>query len=150
MTANDLDIDVRVLGPADAALLERVADGLIPDDVDSPLAAAFLADPRRVLAVALAGGRVVGIATGIRSSSAGTPAGLDVRDIAVAPALRRRGVGRRLLAALLEHGRALGCREARADAGRDDVAVRRLCASAGGREVPDPVVRVTFALSPLR
>lgn len=144
-----LDVRVRVLGPGDAAILADIAEGVL-DDVGAPLAAACLADPARLLAVAIAEGRVVGIAAGVRSASDGRPAGLVVSDVAVTPGLRRRGVGRQLLAALLARARALGCREAHVDAARDDLAVRRLCAAAGGREIPDPVVHVTFALEPPR
>ena len=62
----------------------------------------------------------------------------------VAPAYQRRGIGKRVLAALLEHGRALGCTEAWLGAEESNIAARRLYVSAGAEEAP--MVYVTFEL----
>ena len=121
------------------------ADPTLATGVDARAAAALLADPERHAAVALARGRVVGVALAWQRPGPDAPV-LVVADVAVAPSHRRRGVGRRLLQTLLAHGRAMGCGEATVETDRDDVAARALCAAAGGVEVLEPRVRVAFPL----
>ena len=135
---------IRMLRRDDLALLEA-ADASLACGIDARAASALLDDPARHAAVALEGARIVGVALATREPGRRTPV-LVVADVAVAPSHRRRGVGRRLLEALLEHGRATGCAEATVEADRDDLAARALCAAAGGVEVPEPRVRVAFPL----
>lgn len=56
---------IRILGPADAAVLDRVAPQVFDNAVDPRRAAEFLADPRHHLAVALDADVVVGMASGV-------------------------------------------------------------------------------------
>ena len=70
---------------------------------------------------------------------------LWINEIGVAPAHRRRGVGRRLLDALLAHGRTLGCTEAWLGTEDDNVAARRLYESAGN--APERFVLYSFPLA---
>ena len=59
-------ITVRLLGPTDAAILERVAADVFDKPVDGALAREFLDDPRHHLAVAIdADGVVVGMASAV-------------------------------------------------------------------------------------
>lgn len=139
-------VDVRMLGSRDLPLLVWGSPDLVGDAADPRLAKAILDDPRRFVAAAIAGGRLVGIASAVRRSGSRGADALVVREVAVAREHRRRGVGRRLLATLLAHARASGCRAAELDVAREDEALRRLCAATGGIEVPEPVVRVAFRL----
>ncbi|MFM7265905.1 MAG: GNAT family N-acetyltransferase [Cyanobium sp.] len=59
---------------------------------------------------------------------------LHITVVAVGPAWRRRGLGRRALAALLEQGRALGAQRATLEVGAGNSAARALYAGAGFRE----------------
>ena len=139
-------IVIRLLASDDLARLDT-AEGELLRDVDPRVATAWLGDPRRHVAIALAGARVVGIAfASHRLRARGAPE-LVVGDVTVASAYRRRGVGRRLLARLRAHGRSLGCGEAFAAAERDNAAMRRLCAGMGGVELAEPTVRVSFPLA---
>ena len=54
-----------MLGPADAAVLEHVADGVFDNPLDAGWTAEFLADPRHHMAVALDGNQVVGMASAV-------------------------------------------------------------------------------------
>jgi ribosomal protein S18 acetylase RimI-like enzyme len=139
-------VEVRMLGPRDLPLLAGAPADLVGEAADPRLAKAILDDPRRFVAAAIAGGRLVGIASAVLANGTRSLDGLVLREVAVAVEHRRRGLGRRLLATLFAHARASGCREARVDAPHDDVALRRLCAAAGGIELPEPVVRVAFPL----
>jgi len=57
---------VRLLGPGDAAVLDRVVEGVFDNPIDPRWRAEFLADPRHHLAVAIDGDLVVGMASTVR------------------------------------------------------------------------------------
>jgi GNAT superfamily N-acetyltransferase len=137
---------IRILGREDAPVLDRVAPDVFDDPVDPLSTAEFLADPRHHLAVALDGALVVGMASAVHYVHPDRPPELWINEVAVAPTHRNRGIGRRLLGALFERGRALGCRQAWVATGTGNAAARRLYASAGGVEAAEPFVMVEFEL----
>jgi GNAT superfamily N-acetyltransferase len=61
----------------------------------------------------------------------------EIKRMYVAPSARRRGVARALLGRLEDEARALGCRVARLDTGREMVAALRLYCDFGYEEIPD-------------
>ena len=137
-------IEVRLLGPGDEAVLDRVAPGVFDNAVHPVLAREFLADPRHHIVVAISEGRVVGMASAVHYVHPDKPMELWVNEVGVAPTHQRLGIGKLVLTALLEHGRALGCTGAWLGAEESNVAARRLYVSAGGEEAP--MVYVTFDL----
>ena len=137
---------IRVLGPGDASVLDRVAPGVFDHDVDARWTAEFFADARHHLAVALDAGTVVGMASAVHYVHPDKPPELWVNEVGVAPTHHRRGIGRGLLQALFARGRELGCREAWVLTEEDNVAARRLYAAMGGEE--SSVVMVSFELAP--
>ena len=137
---------IRRLGRDDLAILERVVADVFDFEVDADLSAEFVADPRHHLVVALVEGRVVGFASGVHYLHPDKPAELFVNELSVASAYRRRGIGRRLLRALLDHARALGCREAWVATEPQNAAARALYSAAGGSESPQQFVMVSFML----
>ena len=139
---------IRILGPDDAAVLDRVAPDVFDHDVDPRWTAEFLADPRHHLAVALDGATVVGIASGVHYVHPDKPPGLWVNEVGVAPTHQGRGIGRQLMQALLARGRELGCREAWVLTEYTNAAARRLYASVGGTEPPEPTLMISFRLAP--
>lgn len=144
-----MPIDVRILGRGEAALLERVADGVFDGPIEPRWLAEFLADERAELAVALDGeGVVVGFASGLRTVHPDKGPELWVHEVGVAPALHRLGIGRRLLDALFARGRAIGCATAWVATERSNAAARGLYAAAGGIEDPEAVVVFDFRLGP--
>lgn len=136
---------VRLLGPGDASVLDRVASGVFDNAIDSRWTAEFLADARHHLAVALLGDEVVGMASAVHYVHPDKAPELWVNEVGVAPFHQGRGIGRRLLRALFARGRALGCTEAWLGTEEGNLAARRLYAAVGGRE--EPMVYVTFTLS---
>jgi GNAT superfamily N-acetyltransferase len=141
-----MDPTIRILGPGDVPVLDDVAPGVFDNAVDGRWTAEFLADARHHLAVALDGGRVVGMASAVHYVHPDKPPELWVNEVAVAPPYHRRGIGRRLLSALFERGRALGCREAWVGTKPTNTPARRLYAAVGGKESPEPFVMVEFRL----
>ena len=133
-----------MLGPADAAVLERVADGVFDNPLDAKWTAEFLADPRHHMAVALDGNQVVGMASAVHYLHPDKPPELWVNEVGVAPGHEGQGIGRQLLQTLFVHGRALGCRAAWLGTQPDNLPARRLYAAVGGVELP--MVYVAFNL----
>jgi GNAT superfamily N-acetyltransferase len=143
-----MSVTVRVLGAADGAILRNVAAGVFDNPIDPRWSAEFLADPRHHLAVAIYDetGQVVGMASGLHYAHPDKPPELWVNEVGVAPTHQGRGIGRRLLAALLAHARSLGCREAWVLTDYDNTSARRMYAAAGGAEERAPTLMITFAL----
>ena len=128
-----MGVRVRLLGEGDASVLARVADDVFDNAIHPALAGEFLADPRHHMAVAIDDGTVVGMASAVHYVHPDKPAELWINEVGVAPAWRREGIGRRLLAALLAHGRTLGCGEAWLGTEPDNAAARGLYDALGGR-----------------
>jgi ribosomal protein S18 acetylase RimI-like enzyme len=135
---------IRLLGPADAAVLANVAQEVFDNDLDPRWTAEFLADPRHHIVVALAGEQVVGMATAVHYVHPDKAPELWINEVGVAPFFRNQGIGKQLIAMLLSRGRALGCTEAWLGTEQSNTAARRLYAAAGG--VEEPMVYVTFEL----
>ena len=126
------DCIVRMLGPDEAGVLERVAPDVFDHAIDPRWTAEFFADPRHHLAVALDGDRVVGFASGVRYVHPDKPPELFIAEVGVAPTHQGRGLARRLMGALMDHARALGCVQAWVGTEHDNAAANRLYASVGG------------------
>jgi aminoglycoside 6'-N-acetyltransferase I len=137
---------VRVLGPDEAAVLDHVAPDVFDDAIDPRWTAEFFADPRHHLAVAMDDGTVVGFASGVRYVHPDKPPELFINEVGVAPTHQGRGLARRLMRALMDHGRALGCVQAWVGTEQDNTAANRLYASVGG--VPEDFVLYAFRLTP--
>jgi ribosomal protein S18 acetylase RimI-like enzyme len=138
-------MDVRILTSADAAVLERVADGVFDNPVIPATAREFLDDPRHVICVAIEDGVVIGFASGVRYVHPDKPSEFWVNEVGVAPSHHRRGAGKAIMAILLAHAQAEGCREAWVLTDEDNTAARALYRAAGGWEKPAGLL-VTFDL----
>jgi ribosomal protein S18 acetylase RimI-like enzyme len=139
-------VEIRILGDGDGALLENVAPEVFDNPVDARWSAEFLADPRHHLAVALDAGAVVGMASGLHYVHPDKPPELWVDEVAVAPTHQGRGIGKRLMGSLFERARELGCAGAWVLTESDNTVARRLYASVGGKETPQPPIMYEFDL----
>ena len=138
---------VRLLGPTDVAVLERVADGVFDNPIDETLAREFIGDPRHHLVVAISEDQVVvGMASAVHYVHPDKPAQLFINEVGVAEAYQGQGVGSRLMSELLALGRRLGCTEAWVATEPDNKAARRLYEKAGGQQDSSPFVMYTFPL----
>jgi ribosomal protein S18 acetylase RimI-like enzyme len=136
-----MDIDIKVLQAGDEQVLANVAADVFDHAVDPSAAAKFLADPRHHIAVAIDGGEVVGFASGVHYFHPDKPAPeLFVDEVGVAPSHQGRGLGKAVLAALLQHGRELGCTQAWVLTDRANTAAMRLYSACGGKEPSDHVM----------
>ena len=139
-------MEIRLLDSTDAALLQHVAEGVFDHPIDPRWSTEFFADPRHHLAVAIDDGQVVGMASGVHYVHPDKPPELWVNEVGVAPTHQGRGLGRRILTALLERGAALGCSEAWVLTSPENAAARRMYAASGGVETRREVL-ITFHLA---
>ena len=100
------------------------------DVFDAPInperLASYLASPEHHLMVALCDGEVVGQCGAVVIRHVDTRQELYIDNLGVTPAMQRRGIGRKLLDAMLAHGKTLGCREAWVLTGPDNLRARAL------------------------
>lgn len=129
-----MTVEIKLLRRGDDAVLRRVAEGVFDNAVDPALVAEFLADPRHHIAVAVEAGTVVGFASGVHYVHPDKKAQLFVNEVGVAPSHHRRGVGRRVLAALLAEGKRVGCVEAWVGTEPDNAAARGLYVALDGSD----------------
>lgn len=134
------EIGIEFVTAANVRLLDRVDDDVFDHQIQPAFVDAFLANPANHLVVAIAGGEVVGMASGIAYVHPDKPLQLFVNEVGVSSRFHRRGIGTRLVNALLERGKALGCREAWVATEVDNDAARALYGSLGFREDDDPAV----------
>ena len=132
-----MTVELRLLGPHDAPVLDHVAPDVFDHAVDPRWTAEFLADARHHVAVALEDGVVVAMASGVHYVHPDKAPQLFVNEVGVAPTHQGQGLGRRVLERLLQHGAALGCTEAWVLADRENTVARRLYAGAGGGQPED-------------
>lgn len=137
--------EIRLLGPTDGDVLQRVVADVFDGPVEPRWAREFFADARHHLIVALEDGWVVGMVSAVDYVHPDKAPQLWINEIGVAPSHQRRGIGRRLLDAMLAHGRTLGCTEAWLGTEETNVPARRLYESVGS--APEPFTLYTFRLA---
>jgi aminoglycoside 6'-N-acetyltransferase I len=139
-----LGVEIHILRRGDEARLEAVAADVFDRGIDAKLTAEFLADPRHHLVVAIDGGVIVGFASAVDYVHPDKPTELWINEVGVAESHRGRGIGKRIMAAMLEVARQLGCREAWVLTDRANEPAMRLYAAAGGTAAPRDQVMFTF------
>lgn len=132
-------ITIRVLGSDESRVLTNVAPGVFDHAIDARWCAEFFA-------VAVDGDQVVGMASGVRYVHPDKPPELWINEVGVADTHRSQGLGRRLLAALLERGVALGCVEAWVLTSPTNDAAQRMYIAVGGTASDEPSVMFSFPL----
>jgi aminoglycoside 6'-N-acetyltransferase I len=142
-----MTIETKILGPHDAHVLDNVATDAFDHAIDPTGTAAFLADPRHRLAVAIDDGVVVGFVSAVRyvHPDNARPE-LWINEVGVAPTHHRRGIAQGLLRVVLDEARGDGCTEAWVLTDRTNDAAMRLYASTGGEEHPTDQVMFTYFL----
>jgi ribosomal protein S18 acetylase RimI-like enzyme len=151
--AGGMSIEIKVLQHGDEAVLRNVAPEVFDNPVDADWTREFLEDWRHHIAVAIDGDMVVGFASGVHYIHPDKPPELWVNEVGIAPTYRQRGVGKAVLSALLEVGRAHRCVSAWVLTYRDNAAAIALYSSLGGTEgadnsgPADALIGYTFTLT---
>ena len=140
-------VEIRWLEAGDQSLLDHIAPDVFDRAIDPAWSTEFLDDPRHHLVVALGDDQIVGFASAVHYVHPDEPPELWINQVGVAPSHQRRGIARRLLAALLEHGSRLGCVQAWVLTSPTNTAALRLYEAAGGRAAPEPSLLIEFPLT---
>ena len=122
----ETDFELRLLGPSDALALAALEASVFPDAWDADRFAGLLGQERFLAAGALNASGLCAYVTAY--SVAGE---LEIVNVAVASALRGRGMGRALLLFFLEQGRLAGACRAVLEVRSGNLAARALYAGCG-------------------
>ena len=134
------EITILRLGPEDARVLDSVAEGVFDHAVRAEYRDAFLGSEVHEMVVAVADGVVVGMASGVVYLHPDKPAQLWVNEVGVGDAWLRRGIGTRLVEAILEIAEERGAGFVWLGTEPGNVPARGLYRKTGGREVEGVVV----------
>lgn len=140
--------DIRLLTQSNAALLNDVAPDVFDNAIDPASLAAFLADPRHVMFVAVHDGVVVGMASAFEYFHPDKQPQMFVNEVGVSPAHQRRGIGRKLVQALLDTARARGCVFAWLGTSSDNTAAQACFAAVPGAAPAQPFLLYEWDLDP--
>jgi ribosomal protein S18 acetylase RimI-like enzyme len=121
-----VEVKIRLVGPDDAALFDRVAEDVFDGPVDRARLAAYLAEPGHHMVVAIHDGVIAGQTAAVVHRHPDKPTELYIDEVGVAPEFQRRGIARRMLDAMLDHGKAIGCEEAWVGTEPDNLPARGL------------------------
>ena len=139
-------VEVRLLSAADRAVLDHVDPDVFDHAIQPALAEQYLATSGNLLAVATVAGVVVGMASAIAYVHPDKPLQLFINEVGVAERVRGQGIGKRLVRALQEQGRRMGCTEAWVATEVGNEAARALYASLAGVEDEEHAVVYTGPL----
>src|ERR1700752_695656 len=144
---------IKLLQNGDEGVLMNVAADVFDKPIDLRWTRDLLADPRHHLAVAIDDGRVVGFASAVDYLNPDKPPELWINEVSVSITHQRLGLGKALLNALFEVGRALDCHIAWVCTNRSNTCAMALYSSAGGVEGKDGlghgIVGYSFKLRPV-
>jgi ribosomal protein S18 acetylase RimI-like enzyme len=142
-----MPIEIRILQPEDASLLDQVAPDVFDDLIVPQALRNFLASPLHHLAVAVEGVVVVGFASAVQyvHPDKHKPE-LWVNEVGVSPSYQSRGIGKALMQALLDVARRAGCSEAWVLTERSNRPAMKLYTAVGGEEEQEEIVMFSFKL----
>lgn len=138
------DILYKILCTGEEGMLQNVAPEVFDNPVNPDYSAEFLADSRHHIAVALDGNLVVGMATAVDYIHPDKPRELWINEVGVSPDWQQRGIGKKLLQVMFEHGRLIGGKEAWVLTDPDNAPARKLYQAVKGNE--EMSVYITFNL----
>lgn len=105
-------ISLKRMQAGDEPAFGRLAPQVFDDAIDPLRLAAYLGTPGHLMILAFEGDLVVGQCAGVIHHHPDKPTELYVDELGTASTHRRQGIGRRLLDAMFDWGRELGCAEA--------------------------------------
>lgn len=130
-----MSVEIKLLSTADLPLLLRADTDVFDNPIDPELARAYLEHPDYLIALALDRDRVVGMAGGLFYFFPDKPLEFFVNEVGVAASHHRQGIGKKLMARLLDAARARGVRYAWVGTETDNLPALALYRSLEGKEV---------------
>lgn len=142
-----MTIAIKILNHHNAGILKNIDPDVFDDSIDLPRAEEFLADPRHHLVVAINHDQVIGFVSAVHYVHPDkVHPELWINEVSVAESYRRRGVGKRLMEAMFDVARKLGCVEAWVLTDRENTAAMNLYLTVSNAEAPSEHVMFTFHL----
>lgn len=141
------DILIQLVTLSNASVLDHVDPDVFDEPIRPEYLRAFLENSANVLVVAIDDGTVIGMASGIAYVHPDKPLALFINEVGVASAYHQRGIGKRLMHALLAHGQAIGCTGAWVATEVSNTAARALYASMNGQEDAEHAVVYNFHIN---
>jgi ribosomal protein S18 acetylase RimI-like enzyme len=129
--AENMDIEIKQLVAGDDAVLSRVAIDVFDEAIDANWLAAYLAEETHHMIVAIKNGEVVGQIRAILHKYPDRADELYIDNLGVTPSLQRQGIASKLLNAILELGKKLGCEDAWLATERDNIQAKGFYESYG-------------------
>ena len=130
-----------------ASLLGRVAPDVFDYEIKPAQLENFLDDPRHIMMMALGGSMVVGVASAVEYFHPDKSPQLWINEVGVSPAWRGRGVGRSLVAEMVQAAARRGCRYAWVSVEGDNRAARACIEAAPHVERPQPFLLYEWDLA---
>lgn len=142
-----MTIAIKILNYDDVDILKNIAPDVFDDSLNIQRAQEFLADSRHHLAVAIEKNQVIGFVSAVHYLHPDKPhPELWINEVSVAETHRRQGLGKRLMNAVFDVARELGCAEAWVLTERENTAAMNLYSSVGNGLAPRDCVMFTFSL----
>jgi ribosomal protein S18 acetylase RimI-like enzyme len=107
-----MDIHIKRLVAGDEAILGRVAADVFDEAIDRNYLSSYLSEANHHMIVAIKTDEVVGQIRAVIHKHPDRPDELYIDNLGVTPTLQRQGIAKKLLDAMLELGKTLGCEEA--------------------------------------
>jgi len=128
-----MSLNLRRVTSDDGALFERIADDVFDEPVDPKRLQQYLAEPGHMMIVAIDDGVVVGQCAAVIHRHPDKVTELYIDELGTAPSHQRRGIGRRMIDAMFDWGRELGCKESWLGTELDNVAANALYRAIQGK-----------------
>lgn len=119
-----MELEIVRLNQGDDALVMRVAEDGFDEPVRPDRLAAYLREPGHFMIVAVADGVVIGQCAAVIHRHPDKVSELYIDEVGVSPAFLRQGIATKMLDAMFELGRELGCGEAWVGTEPDNIAAR--------------------------
>ena len=121
-----MTVELVRINAGNTSLLGAVADEVFDEPIVAARVAAYLANPDNLLIVAIKEAVAVGMVMGVVHRHPDKPNELYIDEVGVTPGLRRQGVARALMDAMIEWGEQLACEDAWLGTEIDNEAARAL------------------------
>ena len=128
-----MSVELRRVTVDDVELFDRVAEAVFDGPIVPERLRHYLAESGHVMILAIEDGLVVGQCAAVIHRHPDKVTELYIDELGTAPSHQRRGIGRRMIDAMFEWGRELGCKESWLGTELDNVAANALYRAIDGR-----------------
>jgi len=139
-----MSVELRRVTVDDLELFDHIADGVFDDAIVPERLRRYLAEPGHLMILAVDDGVVVGQCAAVVHRHPDKVTELYVDELGTATTHQRQGIGRRMIDAMFEWGRELGCEESWLGTELDNVAANALYRAIDGTS--DTMVYYEFKL----